>query len=127
MTDRTLLLAFSFHMDLAGAHAPLVLAWPWEHRRRLTAAVLGAELAVRLRPRPGFGGPHVRAEDVTRILGFVPVNDATIERVVSLLEKDLRLPSGSDDVLAPGQPRFLYRALKSEGAVLAFQVLEVAP
>ncbi len=126
MTDRQLFLGFTFHREL-GATAPLVILWPWEHRRRVTAVGLAEELAARLAPRdPGELGPYLRAEDVRRVLAGVPLDDATIARVVALLEQDLAGGTG-DAVLAPRQPRFLSRQVKHEGAVLSFQVVEAAP
>lgn len=126
MTDRPLLLAFTFHLEL-GAQAPVVLAWPWERRRQVTLEVLAGELAARLAPGdPGELGPYMRAEDVRRVLAEVPVRDDTIARVLSGLEQDLAGGPPGDEVLRPRQRRFLSRQHKVAGAVLSFQVLEVA-
>lgn len=124
MSDRPLLFVFTFH--LGWARAPVVLAWPWEDRRGVTLEVLAEELAARLTPAdPNELGPYMRAEDVRRVLAEAPVTTATIVRVVSMLEQDLAGRPGNP-VLAPRQPRFLSRQQKVSGAVLSFQVVEVA-
>lgn len=120
------LLVFSFHVEL-NKGAPMLIAWPWESRRQVTIAGISAELERKLEPRDEDAerAPRLHAENIIRALGEARIDDASIERAISSLERQTAPLSEPERILRPRNPEWLAVEHYHAGATFAFQIVEV--